>query len=98
MSQQREGRKDLMTPEDRARLRQIQRRPKTAAWKASAAERWQRRYAMLGKPEVWTKEELELVGTRPDRKVARLLNRSVLAVKAKKFQLKKKGDENSGPV
>jgi hypothetical protein len=94
MSRQREGRKDLMTPADRERLRQIQKRPKSLAWKAKAAEKWQRRYALLGKPEVWTEEELALIGTRPDREVARLVNRSVLAIKAKKFQLRKKNDEN----
>lgn len=54
MFQQREGRRDLMRPEDRQRLRQIQRRPKSAAWRAKMAERWQRRYALLGKPEEWT--------------------------------------------
>jgi hypothetical protein len=89
MSQQREGRHDLMTPEDRKRLREIQKRPKSDAFKAKVAERWQRRYALLGKPEEWTEEELKLIGTRPDREVAKLVNRSVMAVKAKKFQLQK---------
>src|SRR5438128_12691906 len=32
-------------------------------------------------------EELSLIGTRPDREVAKLLNRSLSAVKGKKFQL-----------
>ncbi len=93
MSRQREGREDLMTPEDRARLREIQSRPKSEAWKARAAERWQRRYLLSGKPDPWTDEDLKLIGTLPDREVAKLLNRSLQAVKAKKFQLRK---ENPG--
>ncbi len=93
MSRQREGRRDLMPPEERERLREIQKRPKSEAWKAKMAERWQRRYALLGKPEEWTEEELRMIGTRPDREVARLLNRSLLAVKAKKFQLQKARQE-----
>jgi hypothetical protein len=47
----------------------------------------------IGKPEPWTEDELKLIGTLPDREVAKLLNRSLQAVKAKKFQLKK---ENPG--
>jgi hypothetical protein len=78
-----------MSPEDRERLRRIQRRPKSKAWKAKMAERWRRHYALLGKPENWSNEEKRLIGTMPDREVARLLNRSVMAVKAKKFQLQK---------
>lgn len=91
MSRQRENRKDLMSREDRERLREIQKRPKSEAWKDKAAERWQRRYLLSGKPAEWTEDELKLIGTLPDREVARLLNRSVLAVKAKKFQLQKEG-------
>jgi hypothetical protein len=37
---------------------------------------------------------LKLIGTRPDREVARLLNRNVLAVKAKKFQLQKENPKD----
>lgn len=89
MSRQREGRQDVMTPEDRERLRQIQMRPKSKEWKAKETERRRRRYAIMGKPEEWTEEELRLIGTRPDREVAKLVNRSLAAVKAKKFQLQK---------
>lgn len=89
MSRQREGRQDLMKPEDRERLRQIQRRPKSEAWKSRMAEHWQRRFVLFGKPDEWTEEELKLIGTSPDREVAKILKRSVLAVKAKKFQLQK---------
>jgi hypothetical protein len=94
MSQQREGRHDLMRPEDRERLHQIQKRPKSDAWKAKVSERWQRRFALIGKPEEWTEEELKLIGTMPDREVAKLVNRSVMAVKAKKFQLRNAPHEN----
>ncbi len=87
MSSQREGRQDLMKPEDRERLRQIQRRPKSEEWKERMSEQ-QQRLAAAGRAS-WTEEELKLIGTRPDREVARLLNRSLLAVKAKKFQLLK---------
>ena len=53
------------------------------------AEHWQRRFALLGKPDEWTEEELKLIGTKSNREVAKILNRSLLAVKAKKFQLQK---------
>lgn len=33
----------------------------------------------------WTPEELAMIGTMPDREVARRINRSLSAVKAKKF-------------
>jgi hypothetical protein len=95
MSRQREGRKDLMTPEDRERLREIQKRPKSAVWKAKASKRWQRRYALLGKPKEWTEAEMSLLNTRPDREVAKLVDRSVGAVKAKKFQLLRLNREKS---
>lgn len=90
MSQQREGRADLMPPEARERLRTIQERPKSEDWKQRMAERQQRRNLFAGVPEKWTDDELKLVGTRPDREIARLLNRSLAAVKAKKFELLRK--------
>ena len=89
MSRQREGRRDLMTQVDRERLRAIQKRPKSKEWKDKMTEHWQKRFSLIGRPEKWTKEELEMIGTRPDREVAKLLNRSLMAVKAKKFQFKK---------
>jgi len=89
MSRQREGRKDLMRPADRRRLWRIQKRPKPLAWRRKMEVFWRRRYALIGKPPNWSEEELKLIGTRPDREVARTLGRSLLAVKAKKFQLLK---------
>lgn len=90
LSRHHEGRSDLMTPEAREKLRQIQKRPKSEAWKQKMSERWQRRFAVSGKPLEWTEVELKLIGTRPDREVARLLGRSLSAVKGKKFQLLRK--------
>ena len=89
MSRQREGRKDLMLPEDREKLRAIQQRPKSKEWKVKMSERQQRRNFYVGHPEKWTVEELKLIGSRPDREVAKMLNRSLSAVKAKKFDLLK---------
>ena len=87
LSRHHEGRSDLMTSEAREKLRQIQKRPKSEAWKQKMSERWTRRYAVSGKPLEWTEAELKLIGTRPDREVARLLGRTLSALKAKKFQL-----------
>ena len=76
-----------MTPEAREKLREIQRRPKSAEWKRKMGERWRRRFAVSGRPARWTEDELKTIGTRPDREVAKLLNRSLSSVKGKKFQL-----------
>ncbi len=88
LSRKLEGRGDTMTPEAREELRRIQQQPKSKEWKERMSERWSRRFALLGPPQVWTVDELKLIGTKPDREVARLLNRSLSAVKAKKFQLR----------
>jgi len=90
MSQQREGRADLMPPDAREKLHEIQKRPKSEDWKRRMSERQQRRNLLAGRPAKWTDEELKLIGTRPDREVAKLLNRSFSAVKGKKFELQKK--------
>jgi hypothetical protein len=87
LSRRHEGRGDTMTPEAREKLREIQRRPKSEAWKQKMSERWRRKFALSGRPAPWTEDELNLIGTRPDREVARLLNRSLSSVKGKKFQL-----------
>jgi len=87
LSRHHEGRGDTMTPEAREKLREIQKRPKSEEWKQKMSERWSRRVAVVGRPAPWTEEELKLIGTRPDREVAKLLNRSLSSVKGKKFQL-----------
>lgn len=90
LSRHHEGRGDTMTPEAREKLREIQRRPKSEQWKQKMGERWKRRFATSGRPAPWTEEELKMIGTRPDREVAKLLNRSLSSVKGKKFQLLRK--------
>ncbi|MBI3870009.1 MAG: hypothetical protein HY299_15910 [Verrucomicrobia bacterium] len=87
LSKKHEGRGDTMKPEDREKLREIQRRPKSEVWKHKMAEHWKRRFAISGRPEKWTDAEIKMIGTRPDPEVAKLLNRSLSSVKAKKFQL-----------
>ena len=49
-----------------------------------------------GRPAPWTEEELKMIGTRPDREVAKLLNRSLSSVKGKKFQLLREKREQGG--
>ena len=83
MSRQREGRTDLMPAGARERLREIQRRPKSEDWKKMMSERQRRRNLFGGPPDKWTDQELKLIGTRPDREAAKLLNRSLSAVKGK---------------
>jgi hypothetical protein len=89
LSRRAEGHADTMTPKQREQLRQIQSRPKSKAWKQRMSERWTRRIALLGRPQLWTEAELKVIGTKSDREVAKMLNRSLSAVKAKKFQLLK---------
>jgi len=87
LSRHHEGRADTMTAEAREKLRGIQQRPKSVEWKQRMGERWKRRHALLGRPPPWKEEELRMIGTRPDREVAKVLNRSLSSVKGKKFQL-----------
>ena len=97
ISSRHEGRGDTMSPEDREKLREVQRRPKPKAWRRKMAERWRRRFDAVGAPVQWTEEELKVIGSRPDREVAKLMNRSLSAVKAKKFQLRQtpRGNRNA---
>jgi hypothetical protein len=85
ISRAREGKPSGESARDRERLRRIQRRPKTEAWKRKMSALWEKRFRLAGRPKRWTKEELALIGTRPDREVARKLGRSIGAVRAKKF-------------
>jgi hypothetical protein len=89
ISKAHEGRGDTMTRAARARLRKIQQRPKTEAWKRKMSRYWKKRMAIVGRPAKWTPSELKLIGTQSDHKVARLVDRSVSAVRAKKFQLRR---------
>jgi hypothetical protein len=85
MSRAREGKPSRESARDRERLRRIQRRPKPEVWKRKMSALWQKRFRLVGRPKRWTKQELAMIGTRPDREVARMLGRSVAAVRAKKF-------------
>ena len=52
------------------------------------SERLRRRFDLLGPYRPWTPKELTMIGTMPDREVARRINRSLSAVRAKKFALR----------
>jgi len=43
----------------------------------------------------WSQSELQMLGTKTDSEIARLVDLSLLAIKGKKFQLRKARDENS---
>jgi hypothetical protein len=84
-SRAREGRRATESRRDRAKLRRIQRRPKSRAWRRKMSERLRRHFDLIGPYRPWTKKELAMIGTMPDREVARRTNRSLAAVRAKKF-------------
>jgi hypothetical protein len=56
--------------------------------KQEMAERLRRHFDLFGPFRKWTPEELALIGTMPDREVARRINRSLSAVRGKKFALR----------
>jgi hypothetical protein len=62
--------------------------PKSEAMRRRMSEPPRRRFDLLGHYEKWTQEELDMLGTLPDREVARLIGRSVGAVRAKRFELR----------
>ncbi len=88
LSAAREGKLSTESARDRALLRRIQRQPKSKAWRRKMSERLRRRFDLLGPYRKWTAKELALIGTMPDRQVARRTNRSLSAVRAKKFSLR----------
>ena len=53
------------------------------------SERLRRRFDLLGPYRPWTPKELAMIGTMPDRQVARRIDRSLSAVRAKKFALRR---------
>jgi hypothetical protein len=85
----REGKPSTESARDRERLRRIQRRPKSMAIRRRMAERMRRRFDLVGPYPRWTPQELALIATMPDREVARRINRSLSAVRSKKFALRK---------
>jgi hypothetical protein len=86
----REGKPSTESARDRERLRRIQRRPKPIQFRRRMSERLRRRFDRLGPFRPWTPKELAMIGTMSDRKVARRIDRSLSAVRAKKFALRPK--------
>jgi hypothetical protein len=84
----REGRSSTESMRDRERLRRIQRLPKSEEHKRRMSERLRRHFRLLGPFRRWTAAELALIGTMPDREVARRTDRTLSAVRAKKFALR----------
>jgi hypothetical protein len=81
------GKPTAFTPGGRARLLRSLHRPKSERWHQSMAKHFE---ARRGKPvdpntRVWTPDEEKVVGTKPDREVARMLGRSVAAVTARRI-------------
>jgi len=86
LSRVKTGKPMKMTKLGMARLMAALHRPKSAQWHRSMARHFA---ARRGKPvnpadRAWSAAEESLVGTRPDREVARLLKRSVVAVAARR--------------
>ena len=54
------------------------------------SERLRRRFDLLGPYRPWTPKELAMIGTMPNREVARRINRSLSAVCAEKFSLRER--------
>jgi len=88
LSAAKEGKPSTESVRDRRRLRRIQRRPKSKSWRRKMSERLRRRFDLIGPFRPWTRKELGMIGTRPDREVARRVSRSLSAVRAKKFALR----------
>jgi len=78
-----------MTAKQRERLREIQRRQKSAAWRRKMSARLKKRFSVLGPFEKWLAEEEAMFGVVPGREIARITGRSLSAVKGKKFALTK---------
>lgn len=86
----REGKPSTESKSDREKLRRIQRQPKSEAVKRKMREYMRRRFDTVGPYPRWTRRELSMIGTIPDREVARRINRSLSAVRAKRFALRRR--------
>src|SRR5205823_11054338 len=84
------GKPHKLTPAGKARQLAALRRPRSTQWFQSMARHFATRRGKPVKPgtRVWTPKEERLLGTKPDREVARLLKRSVGAVSARRYQKK----------
>ncbi len=85
----REGKPSTESEGKRELLRHIQRRQKSKDFRRKMSERLRRQFDLIGPFRRWTPEELTLIGTMPDREVARRIDRSLSAVRAKKFSQRK---------
>ena len=90
LSRIRIGKPHKLTPGGKARLLAAVRRPKSRQWFKSMAKHFAARRGKPVKPgsRVWTPKEDRLLGTKPDREVARLLKRTVCAVMTRRYQKK----------
>ncbi len=88
LSDAREGKPSTESARDHERLRRIQRRPKPKELRRRMSERLRRRFGLVGPYPRWTPEELAMIGTMPDREVARRIGRSLSAVRGKMFALR----------
>lgn len=81
------GKPIRFTPEGKARAVAARRRPRTERWYESMAKHFAARRGKLVDPsdKPWTPEEEKFLGTRPDKEVAVLLNRSVGAVTSRRL-------------
>ena len=89
ISAAKEGKPSTESARDRQLLRHIQRRPKPKSWRRKMSERLRRPFDFVGPFRPWTRKELAMLGTMRDREVARRINRSLSAVRAKKFALRR---------
>ena len=93
----REGRTSTESRRDRVRLRRIQRLPKSEELRDRMSERLQRHFRLLGPYRKWTKAELAIIGTMRDREVARRIDRTLSAVRGKKFAIRKQRGRQRPP-
>lgn len=81
----REGKPSTEWEGKRELLRRIQRRPRSRQFRRKMSERVRRHFDLVGPFRRWTPEQLVMIGTMPDREVARRIDGSPSAVRAKKF-------------
>ncbi len=84
----REGKPSTVSKRDRERLRRIQRLPKPMELRRRMSERLRRHFDLFGPYRKWTPKEVAMIGTMPDREVARRIDRSLSSVHGKKFALR----------
>jgi hypothetical protein len=82
------------SPALRARILALAKRPKSEAFKRKMSRIMRRKHALGLPPKRWTPEEERLLGTLPDRVIARRLDRSLKAVQGRRFLLRSRA---SGP-